>query len=97
MQSKSHYLERTFHYAFLVLFVISAALLLLDIDAFTGLASMKTAQVVNSCEQTIPTSTSCSNQHTAECPELNSKQYVLNQKGESLCCCVPPPEIKIVN
>ena len=88
MQHKSHYIERTLHYAFLVLFVISATLLLLDIDAFTGLVSM-TTQVVNNCEKTILASTSCSEQYITECPELNSKQYVLNQKGDAMCCCVP--------
>jgi len=92
MQHKTHYLERTFYYAFLILFAISAVLLLSDIDAFTGFTSM-TTQVVNSCEKTIPASTECSSEYLSECPELHSKQYVLNQKGQTLCCCVPPPEI----
>ncbi|GEM_PF-4398205 len=88
MKHISYYKERMLYCAFLVFFATSVLLLFVDMDSFTAMA-METAQIAQSCEQTVPLATSCVGGLYGECAELNSKQYVLNQKGDAMCCCVP--------
>lgn len=90
----SHYLERTLYSAFIALFAISAFLLLLNIDSFTGWASLHTAQVADSCAETLQPSLPCSERFDT-CSEGYKKEYVMTRKGSALCCCMPPPEITI--
>lgn len=93
MRHSSHYIERTFYYAFIALFAVSVFLLLANIDSFTAMASLTTAQIADSCEKTLPSSTPCAAEYDKKCSSLQSKQYVISTHGETLCCCVQPPKI----
>ena len=89
MKHISHYKERILYSTFIVLFVISALLLLTDIDSFTAMLSMQTAQIAESCEKTISSARACTNGLYGYCENSFSKQYFLNQKGDAMCCCLP--------
>jgi len=94
-QHPSQYIERMLFSAFVALFVMSILLLLSDIDVFTGWASLHTAQVADGCERTLPPSLPCSQSTYGFCPDSFEKELVVTRKGDPLCCCLPPPEIKL--
>ncbi|MBI4142009.1 hypothetical protein HY484_03735 [Candidatus Woesearchaeota archaeon] len=89
----SHYFERILFSSFIALFAISVFLLLLNIESFTSMASLHTAQIADSCAETLPPSLECSER--SECSDSYKQDYVVTRKGKSLCCCMPPPEIRI--
>jgi len=93
MKHVSYFIERTLFFASIILCAVSVFLFLLNIDSFTGLASLKTAQIVDSCSKTLPVSLPCS--EFDECAEGYNKELALTKNGKTLCCCMPPPEISI--
>ena len=95
MPDTTHF-DKILNATFIALFSISFILILTNISSITGKTIMsESTHIAQNCGKTIPPSIPCSDSNYGDCGDKYMRKLIQTPEGQTLCCCNPPPEIKI--